>query len=174
MTHVKRDSRAPAIRMAKLFVRPPLPNLLETEAQQQRRDLARLENWDGSHTPPSRDSDRMDAEELRLELGIAVLEKHLDYLTQILLEFIQCAPLAMSAGPTGNRPDVEVSVRIALDDDAEGAHVVRARERADYPDAGDSQHRTSPARKPLMLSRGPRVVRLDHAAGWSRGPPAPA
>ena len=131
MTHVKRDRRAPAIRVTKLLVRSPLPNLLETKAQQQCGDLTWLENWDGSHTSPSRDSDCMDTHKLRLKLGIAILKKHLDHLTQVLLQLIQCAALAMSARPPGNGPDVEARVRIALNDDAEGAHVIRARERAD-------------------------------------------
>ena len=76
--------------MPVLAMRPALPDLFEAEAHQQRRHFAGLQDRQGVHG--LRDSNRLKTNELRLELRIAVLEKHRDDFTEILLEFIERGP----------------------------------------------------------------------------------
>ena len=72
--------------MAVLPVRSALANLGEAQTFQDDRDLARLSEQE--RHPRLRDLDGLRADELPFELGFAILEKHADYLFEVLPKLI--------------------------------------------------------------------------------------
>jgi hypothetical protein len=68
---VHRHCCGTSVDMPKLLVRPSLPHLDEPDALKARDDLARFENRQRSH---SGDAHGLRSDELRLEMGLAVLE----------------------------------------------------------------------------------------------------
>lgn len=78
---MKRYGRPAPIGVSKLAVRPALAHLHEPEPLKQCDDLARLEDRDRARH--SGDLDRLDTDELGLELRLAVLQEHLDDLLKV-------------------------------------------------------------------------------------------
>jgi hypothetical protein len=64
-----------------------------------------------------------EADELGLELGFAVLEKHLDHLLKILGQLVQGLPLSMSTRPAGYGTNEDAGIWIALYNHVKCTHV---------------------------------------------------
>lgn len=114
-TSVKEDCRASAVGVPLLAMRASLPDLPKAKAFRQRSEFARFQDRDGARG--LRDLDGLEAHELGLELGFAVLEQHGDDFTQVLLEFVERGALAVRSRPSWNRADEETRIRVALDHD---------------------------------------------------------
>src|SRR2546427_488103 len=70
-----------------------------------------------------RHPDHLDADELRLELRVPLLEKHLDDVAEVSLQLVEAGPQAVGSRPAGHAPDVQTGVGIPLNHDIEGAHL---------------------------------------------------
>src|SRR5260370_9213064 len=63
----------------------------------------------------SRHLDLLSTDELRLQLGFAVLKQHSDDFGQVLLQLVEGFPLRMGTGETRNVADKQACLRIAFD-----------------------------------------------------------
>ena len=107
------DGRATPIWMLELLVRTSLTGLLESEPLKQGDDFAGLED---RRLHGSGDGNGLYADELRIELGFAVLEQQGDDLTQIGLQLVQGLRLTVCTREAGDIADVKLRVGIPLDD----------------------------------------------------------
>lgn len=87
--------------IAKLFVRPSLANFGEAESEKNGYDFTGFE--DGNIAHGSSYGNVLNSNELGLQRGFAVFEKHCNNVVQVVIDFVQCFPLEMSAGKTGNK-----------------------------------------------------------------------
>src|SRR4029077_15292250 len=69
-----------------------------------------------------RHPDHLDADELRLELRVALLEKHLDDVAQVSLQLVEAGAQAVGSRPAGHAPDVQTGVGIPFNHGIEGPH----------------------------------------------------
>lgn len=99
---MKRHCRATTSGIAELLVRSALPHFDETRLNKNGGNLDRLQNGDVPHALRNRDV--LDTDELRFELGIAVLEEHGNNFLQIAIELVQRGALRMGAGEAGTKP----------------------------------------------------------------------
>lgn len=76
------DGRPSSTGVSILDVRTALANSHETQYLQSPADFLRLEDWQRA-THRSADCDAFRADKFRLELGLAIFEQHLDYLTEV-------------------------------------------------------------------------------------------
>ena len=98
--------------IAKLFVRPSLANFGEAESEKNGYDFTGFE--DGNIAHGSSNGDVLNSNELGLQRGFAVFEKHCNNVVQVVIDFVQCFPLGMSAGKTGNETNEQARLRAAF------------------------------------------------------------
>lgn len=110
---MKRNRRTAACRIAKLFMRSALADFGETEFYEDGDDLIRFENGNVAHN--SSYGDVLDPDKLRFQHGFSVFQKHCNNIVQVAVDFIQCLPLRMSAGKTGNKTNEQSCLRAPLD-----------------------------------------------------------
>ena len=63
--------------------------------------------------------DELRADEFRLDVGLAVLEKHLDDFFEIRVELIEALGLGVRARESRNEADIEAGIGISLHDSRE-------------------------------------------------------
>jgi len=117
-----------AIRVSVLAVRSALANLGEPEALQDRGDLTRFED---RYVPHLRDLDGLRADELTLQLGFTVLEKHRDDLFEILSQLVDARALRVRARPSWDIAHEQTRIRVPLDDRRERPHGLQGSARSD-------------------------------------------
>ena len=83
-------------------------------------DLVGFERRHATHE--SSHFDRLETDEFAFELRLSVFEKHFDYFTKILVEFVKCRSLRMCTGESGHIANIEPRVGAALDNCCEIAH----------------------------------------------------
>lgn len=99
-------------------------HLGEFETQEDRDDVARLQNGNVAHSSGG-DRHRVRADELGVEARrISILQEQLENLTKIRVEFVERFRLGVSAREAGHVADVEARVRATLDDCGVGAHLL--------------------------------------------------
>ncbi len=103
---------ATACAIAELFVRSALADFGETEFDQDGDDFMGLEDGNVAHN--SSNGYVLDPNKLGLKLGFAVFQKHGNNIVQIAVDFIQCFPLGVGAGETGNKTDEQASLWASL------------------------------------------------------------
>ena len=106
--------------MTELLVRSPLPDLREPVLPQKLYDFARLEDRNGPHA--SGNLDFSDADELRLQFRLTVLQEHFQNLAEVFLNLIDVRALGMSTRPTRHVADQKTGVGISLDYNIVGPH----------------------------------------------------
>jgi hypothetical protein len=111
---VKRNRCAPAIGVAILFVGTALTNLNKPELLQYCNNFCRVEDRKVSHL--SRDLYPLRSDELTVELGLAILEEHLDNFSQILIQLIKGLSLRVCARKPRHVANVDARVRAPLYD----------------------------------------------------------
>ena len=94
--------------IAKLFVRPSLANFGEAESEKNGYDFTGFE--DGNIAHGSSNGDVLNSNELGLQRGFAVFEKHCNNVVQVVIDFVQRFPLGMRAGKTGNETNEQASL----------------------------------------------------------------
>ena len=132
-----RNSRIPAVGMAKLLVRSPLPSLDETVQLEAGDNLARFENRDAAHSAkspravlqreietPLTDANRFRTDKLGVEGRLAILEQHRNDFREILPQLLGSFSLRMRAGKAGDVANVESRGVIALENGFECAHSI--------------------------------------------------
>src|SRR4051795_8073641 len=77
-------------------------------------------------SPTSGDLEGLRADELGLELGLAVLQEHGDHLFEVLPQFVHRRTLGMRSRPARHVPEVQAGVGILLDDSGEVPHAEKA------------------------------------------------
>jgi len=87
---------------------------------EERHDLTRFE--DGRLGHALADLKSLRADELALQVGIAILEKHLDHFLEIRPQFVERRPLAVRAGKPTHPANVQARISVALDDRCEVLH----------------------------------------------------
>src|ERR1700693_5084240 len=107
-------------------MRPALPNEREAQRLQDAANLAGLEDRRFGHRL-RRHSDALGANELGLQLGFAVLQKHLDHRAEIARKLIERFALRVGAGETGHETDVKTGIGATLNDSGEGFHDLKGR-----------------------------------------------
>jgi hypothetical protein len=93
-----------------------LPRSPEPQVVQLPREAS---GWAGC---PLRDLDRLNSHELRLQPGLAVLQKHAHNLLKVALQLIQGRTLTVRTGPPWYVSNEEAGIGIALDDEAIATH----------------------------------------------------
>jgi hypothetical protein len=83
----------------------------------------------------------LSTDELRLELGFAVLKQHPDDLGQVLLQLVERFPLRMGTGKARNVADKQARVRTALDYGRKSSHI----HLENFIAARLTQHRAKPS-----------------------------
>ncbi len=111
-TLMKWNRCATACGITELFVRSALADFGETEFDQDGDDFMGLEDGNVAHN--SSDGNVLDSDELGLEHGFAVFQKHGNNIMQIVVDFIQCFSLGMGAGETRNKTDEQASLWASL------------------------------------------------------------
>lgn len=94
--------------IAKLFVRPSLANFGEAESQKNGYDFTGFE--DGNIAHGSSNGDVLNSNELGLQRGFAVFEKHCNNVVQVVIDLVQRFPLGMRARKTGNETNEQASL----------------------------------------------------------------
>ena len=94
--------------IAKLFVRSTLANFGEAESEKNGYDFTGFE--DGNIAHGSSNGDVLNSNELGLQRGFAVFEKHCNNVVQVVIDFVQRFPLGMRAGKTGNETNEQASL----------------------------------------------------------------
>ena len=110
---MKRNRRKAACRIAKLLMRSALADFDETKFHEDGGDLIGFENGNVAHN--SRYGDVLDPDKLRFQHGLSIFQKHCNNIVQVAVDFIQCLPLRMSAGKTGNKTNEQSRLRAPLD-----------------------------------------------------------
>jgi hypothetical protein len=106
--------------MPELFVGTALPDLDETMPVKQVDDLPRLQDRNRPHA--SGNLDLPYTYKLRLQIRLAILEKHFDYFAKTLLHFLHSLTLRMGARPTGDVANIQPGVSVSFDDKFVGPH----------------------------------------------------
>ena len=106
---MKRHRGASASGIAELFVGTALTNFGEAESEKNGYDFIGFEDGDIAHG--SSYGDVLNSNELGLQRGFAVFEKHCNNVVQVVIDFVQCFPLGMSAGKTGNETNEQARSR---------------------------------------------------------------
>jgi hypothetical protein len=117
---VERHRCSPPVGVSILTMRSTLTYLHESEPFKERHDLAWLEDRD--RAGHSGNLDRLNTDELGLELRLAIFQEHLDDLLKVPPQLVQGLALAVRAGPAWDVADVQAGVGIPFDHDAESTH----------------------------------------------------
>jgi hypothetical protein len=104
--------------------------LHKSQPGQDRDDFLGFENR-GRHG--SGDLDGLDPDELGLERGFAVLQKHRDHFANVLAQLIESLALGMSTREARHRSHVEARLGSTLDHNREGFHVFPPEAAAAWP-----------------------------------------
>jgi hypothetical protein len=107
--------------MAILHVRASLSRQNKAQRFKDTTYLPRLENWGPRHWL-SGYHDALGPDELSLENGFSILEKHPDDLSKVTLQFVQRLRLRMSAGETGNETDIQPRIGASLNHSGKHFH----------------------------------------------------
>ena len=99
-TLMKRHGGAAASGITELLVGTALANFGEAESEKNGYDFTGFE--DGNIAHGSSYGNVLNSNELGLKRGFSVFEKHCNNVVQVVIDFVQCFPLRMSAGKTGN------------------------------------------------------------------------
>ncbi len=105
---MKRNCCAATCGIAELFVRTALTDFGEAEFDENSYDFIGLE--DGNVAHDSSDSYILNPNKLGLQRRFAVFQKHCYNIVQVVVDFIQCFPLGMSAGKPGNEANEQTSL----------------------------------------------------------------
>jgi len=116
-----RDGGAASVGMAVLQVGAALADHDKTQGIEDATDLAWLENGSSRHELRS-DGDALGADKLGVQIGLAVLQKHLNHFAEIALQLVERLALGMRTGKTGDGTNVKPGSRTTLDDRSESFH----------------------------------------------------
>ena len=105
---MKRHRGAAASGIAELFVGTALTNFGEAESEKNGYDFIGFE--DGNIAHGSSNGDVLNSNELGLQRGFTVFEKHCNNVVQVVIDFVQRFPLRMSAGKAGNKTNEQASL----------------------------------------------------------------
>ena len=109
------DSRAATVGVPILHVRATLPCEGEAQRLQDTADLARFENGRLGHELCSY-GDALSADKLRLQNWFAVLQEHLNDLSEITLKLVKRLALRVRAREAGNEADIKPGIGTTLND----------------------------------------------------------
>jgi len=114
--------RAASIRVPKLLMGAPLPDLFEAEPVQDPDDLARTQDRKPAHCSGR---DCLSTDELRLESWLAVLEEHRNDFVEIGVELVEGFALRVGSRKAGNIADEKSRLPVALDNGCIRFHGLR-------------------------------------------------
>jgi hypothetical protein len=100
--------------------RPALADFGEAERDKNGDDLARFENGDVPHR--LRNSHVLDTDELGLQVGFSIFEKHGDDFLKVAVKLVERCPLSVGAGEPRDKPDKQPGLGAAFDDGGIGSH----------------------------------------------------
>ncbi len=100
---VEGHRRRPPVGVTELLVGAALSNFDEPQSNKNRYYFPGLEDRDTGH---SANKHRLCADELGLQLGLAILQKHADYFPKVCVQLVQRRALAMGAGEPRHVADV--------------------------------------------------------------------
>ena len=115
------DSRAATVGVPILHVRATLPCEGEAQRLQDTADLARFENGRLGHELCSY-GDALSADKLRLQNWFAVLQEHLNDLSEITLKLVERLGLRVRAREAGNEADIKPGIGTTLNDCGKCSH----------------------------------------------------
>jgi len=105
--------------MAELLVRIALAYFDKTQSVENRDDFARFEDRNAGH---SVNDDGLRADELGLELRLAVIQQHCDDFLQIGVQLVERGALAVRSGKARNVAHVQVRAGAAFNHGGIAAH----------------------------------------------------
>ena len=97
-----------------------MPNFRETERDENSNDLPRLENRDVTHR--LRDYDVLDTDKLRLQVWLAIFEKHSNDFLEVVVKLVEGGTLGMSTGKARNKPHKKFGLRTTFDNSRVRSH----------------------------------------------------
>ena len=106
--------------MGELLVRSLLTNLDEAQLKQRSDHLPWLQDREAGH--PGSGRDRLNPGECGFHLGSAILQQHRDDLAEVLVQFVQTAPLRVSAWEPRHVADEQAGLEVLFDHDGELSH----------------------------------------------------
>jgi hypothetical protein len=101
-------------------MRTTLANFGETERDENGNDLTRLENRDVTHR--SRNCDVVDPDKLRLQVWLAIFEKHGYDFLEVVIQLIESLTLGMGAGETRNKPHKKLGLGATFNNSRVSSH----------------------------------------------------